>query len=51
MGSGGSNAPRGSNVKRTSPRETVTSTKSAAPRTGTLYFMTSIFEICDRLNH
>ncbi|XP_011150944.1 microtubule-associated protein RP/EB family member 1 isoform X3 [Harpegnathos saltator] len=33
MGSGGSNAPRGSNVKRTSPRETVTSTKSAAPRT------------------
>ncbi|XP_014489177.1 PREDICTED: microtubule-associated protein RP/EB family member 1 isoform X1 [Dinoponera quadriceps] len=33
MGSGGNNAPRGSNVKRTSPRETVT-TKSAAPRTG-----------------
>ncbi|XP_014489181.1 PREDICTED: microtubule-associated protein RP/EB family member 1 isoform X4 [Dinoponera quadriceps] len=32
MGSGGNNAPRGSNVKRTSPRETVT-TKSAAPRT------------------
>ncbi|XP_020287642.1 microtubule-associated protein RP/EB family member 1 isoform X2 [Pseudomyrmex gracilis] len=34
MGSGGSNAPRGSNVKRTSPRETVNSAKPA-PRTTT----------------
>lgn len=37
MGSGGNNAPRGSNVKRTSQRETVNSAKPAAPRNGTLF--------------
>lgn len=37
MGSGGNNAPRGSNAKRASPRETLNSAKPA-PRTGTLFY-------------
>lgn len=46
MGSGGNNAPRGaSNVKRTSPRDTVNLAKPAPRTTGTSLIMISLSDI------
>lgn len=45
MGSGGNNAPRGgSNMKRTSPRDTVNSAKPAPRTTGTSFNDFTLFD-------